>query len=104
MSSLTEYVNTLKPAELKKFITGINKYVRADLIIKIRGKTHEQLKADVNRAWQILKYNGVLAFETRNLKEMADLIYTPSEKEKERAIIRQAKQTIRRVSNKLKMK
>jgi len=104
MQSLAEYINTLKPAELKKFITGINKYIRSDLIIKVRGKTHDQLKADVNKAWQILKYDGVLAFETRNLKEVADLIYTPSEKEKERAIMKQAKETIRRVSKKLKMK
>jgi hypothetical protein len=70
----TKFVDSLKPAELKKFISNINKYVRGELLIRVSKKTHEDLKKEVKNTWQVLNYDGIAALETKNLKEVDDIV------------------------------
>lgn len=69
-----KFVDSLKPAELKKFISNINKYVRGELLIRVSKKTHEDLKKEVKNTWQVLNYDGIAALETKNLKEVDDVV------------------------------
>jgi len=52
---LQNYFNNLTFAELKRAITQLNKIVREDMIIKVIGKTHEELKTNVRQKWNITK-------------------------------------------------
>ena len=45
--SVSQYVEELSPALLKKFITNLNKAIRKDLVIVIPGKSHEELKQEL---------------------------------------------------------
>lgn len=44
---VSQYVDTLSPALLKRFITNLNKAIRKDLIIVMKGKSHEELKQEL---------------------------------------------------------
>ncbi len=45
--NVSQYVEALTPALLKKFITNLNKAIRKDLVIVIPGKSHEELKQEL---------------------------------------------------------
>lgn len=113
-----KYVDSLSFAELKRFIANINKYVRAELVVRTARKTHDALRKEVKSVWQVLIFDGVPGLETKSLKEIDDVLPRKSQnlkkptarqiskvdKDMEKQVISQAKETLARVSKKLKMK
>ena len=113
-----KYVDSLSFAELKRFIANINKYVRAELVVRTTKKTHDALKKEVKSVWQVLIFDGVAGLETKSLKEIDDVLPRKSQnlkkpsarqiskvdKDMEKQVIREATATLARVKKAMSKK
>lgn len=103
---IKNYFENLTFAELKRAITQLNKLVREDLIIKVKGKTHDDLKEEVKAKWDIAvrdilldtgsKKVGVLSVKLgrpldKVTKPLAEMAQKREEAKKARAEIAAAK-------------
>lgn len=87
--NVAQYVESLTPALLKKFIANLNKAIRKDLVIVIKGKSHQELKEELlskikfssKDDYSFIK-GRMAVFKTVAIKKMfdpEDLTPTPSQ-------------------------
>jgi hypothetical protein len=87
--NVAQYVESLTPSLLKKFIANLNKAIRKDLVIVVKGKSHQELKEELlskikfssKDDYSFIK-GRMAVFKTVAIKKMfdpEDLTPTPSQ-------------------------
>lgn len=85
------YIDSLSLPQLKKVISNLNKAVRAEFIIKVRGKSHDDLKEEIKSKWANSAYSTIGLSPVKSI-DKTEIEFKPSQnlKKPTKAQIKQA--------------